>query len=57
MKSCLLTLAFISSIAHAQLSVPAFTAYTEPDFRGVEIAGKAGEAGGAEFATVSAPDL
>lgn len=45
MKSCLLTLAFISSIAHAQLSVPAFTAYTEPDFRGVEISKEKGITG------------
>lgn len=36
MKYNLLAFLFLASIAHAELTVPAFTAYSEPDFRGVE---------------------
>lgn len=38
----LLGLVFLASIAHAELSVPAFTAYIEPDFRGLDVSKEKG---------------
>ncbi len=45
--NCHILLAALSLLAtaHAELSVPAFTAYTEPDFRGVEISKEKGVTG------------
>ncbi len=45
MKNNLLALLCLASLANAELSVPAFTAYTEPDFRGVEISKERGITG------------
>jgi hypothetical protein len=42
MKYCLLILSLVDSFARAEIIVPAFTAYTEPDFRGVEISEEKG---------------
>lgn len=38
----LLGLVFLASIAHAEWSVPAFTAYIEPDFRGLDVSKEKG---------------
>jgi Domain of unknown function (DUF3472)/Domain of unknown function (DUF5077) len=35
----------LSTLAHAELTVPAFTAYTEPDFRGVDFSKEKGLSG------------
>lgn len=45
MKYSLIALAFLSVIAHAELSVPAFTAYIQPDFRGLEVSKERGITG------------
>jgi hypothetical protein len=45
MKYSLLALFLVASFAHAEISVPAFTAYTEPDFRGVDFSKEKGLSG------------
>lgn len=45
MKNNLLALFCLVSLAHAEISVPAFTAYCDPDFRGVEFSKEKGLSG------------
>ena len=45
MKYPLLAIFVFASLANAEISVPAFTSYTEPDFRGVEISKEKGLTG------------
>ncbi len=42
MKTSLFALIFLTSMVHAELSVPAFTAYIEPDFRGLDVSKERG---------------